>query len=59
MQLVYRVGILIVLVFSSCITNETKKNGTQNYLRGELPVQEGMVFLTKIALVVTISTTLR
>jgi len=43
MQLVYRVGILIVLVFSSCITNETKKNGAQNYLRGELPVQEGMV----------------
>jgi len=39
----YPTALLVAVMFSSCVSNETTTQQDQNYLRGELPVQEGMV----------------
>lgn len=39
----YPTALLVAVILSSCVSNETTPQQDQNYLRGELPVQEGMV----------------
>src|SRR6056300_1444501 len=42
-KLVIRTALLLVLTLLSSCRSEEPKKAEQNYLRGELPVQEGMV----------------
>ena len=46
--------VILLLIISSCGTDESNSKIEQKYLIGELPVQEGMVYSIKIVQVAII-----